>query len=178
MAKHLFKRWLPQAHHVRTNPKLQFLGTWLQDGNLWHLNRHSLSGGMAVGLFAAFIPMPLQMLPAAIFAVWFRVNLPLAVSLVWITNPLTMPPVFYFAYRLGNYLLGGATEYETFEMSMDWFIDALDNIWIPLYLGSLILSCLFALLGYVITQGLWRYYVVRAWQKRKARRLAIPLRIT
>ncbi|EIJ42379.1 hypothetical protein BegalDRAFT_1492 [Beggiatoa alba B18LD] len=172
MAKHLFKRWLPQAHHVKNHPNLQFLGKLLHDDNLWHLNRRSLSGGMAIGLFFAFIPMPLQMLPAAIFAVLLRANLPLAVSLVWITNPITMPPILYLAYQLGNLLLGSPAEYDSFQMSVEWFIDALDNIWLPLYLGSLVLACVFSGVGYIAVRGLWRLQVAREWQKRRRRREA------
>ena len=47
---------------------------------LWHLNRRSAAGGVAVGLFCGLIPGPLQMLGAGIACVLFRVNLP--VSLV------------------------------------------------------------------------------------------------
>jgi uncharacterized protein (DUF2062 family) len=49
-----------------------------------------------VGLFCAFIPVPFQMLLAAPSAIIFSANLPVSIALVWITNPITMPPIFFF----------------------------------------------------------------------------------
>ena len=46
------------------------------------------------------------MLLAALIAIWLKVNLPLSVALVWVSNPITMGPMFYFAYKLGALLMG------------------------------------------------------------------------
>jgi hypothetical protein len=100
--KKLIKRYLPDHQTLRTHRHLQVFGARLHDPNLWHLNRRSASGAFAVGLFVAFIPLPLQMLLAAALAIVTQVNLPVSVALVWITNPVTMPPIFYFCYRVGG----------------------------------------------------------------------------
>ncbi|MFW6343056.1 MAG: DUF2062 domain-containing protein, partial [Halothiobacillaceae bacterium] len=80
---------------------MRVFGSRLQDGNLWHLNRRSVSGGVAVGLFSAFVPIPFQMVLAAGLAILLRVNLPLSVVLVWITNPITIVPLLWVANRIG-----------------------------------------------------------------------------
>ena len=105
MPRRLIKRFMPDPALIREHKSLRFLGTLLHDPNLWHLNRHSVARAMAVGIFAAFIPMPFQMLLAAFLAINVRSNMPISVGLVWLTNPITMPPVFYCTYQLGAWLM-------------------------------------------------------------------------
>jgi uncharacterized protein len=104
MPRRLFKRYMPSPDSIKGNKSLRFLGTLIHDPNLWHLNRHSVARAMAVGLFWAMIPMPMQMLAAAAVAIALRANLPISIGLVWLTNPITMPPVFYCSYKLGAWL--------------------------------------------------------------------------
>ncbi|MFH1262781.1 MAG: DUF2062 domain-containing protein [Pseudomonadota bacterium] len=163
---------MPDHHKVRTHKRLQFLGTLLHDPNIWHFNRQSASGGVAVGLFWAMIPMPFQMIPAAACAVWFRVNLPISVALVWLTNPVTMPPIFYGAYRLGSWILGTRVRNNlVFEMSVEWLTGRLSSIWQPLLLGSLVLAVAASVIGYVTVRLLWRLRVVLQFRVRKNRRV-------
>jgi hypothetical protein len=170
MAKKFFKQWLPLAK-IKAHPRLQCFGALLHDPNLWHFNRRSLAGGMAVGLFCAFVPIPMQMILAAGIAILFRVNLPLSVTLVWLTNPLTIPPVFYFAYKFGAFLLGITPQPVAFSLTLEWLFNTLGNIWQPLLLGCFILGTTSALLGYLIIQLLWRLQVSRLWQYRREQRL-------
>ena len=165
--KKFFQRALPPITQIKSHPSLQFLGKRLHDPNLWHLNRRSLAGGTAIGLFSAFIPIPLQMVLAAMLAILFRVNLPLAVALVWITNPLTMPPVFYFAYVLGSILLSIPPQYLEFQFSSQWFLATLK----PFLLGCIVLSIISALMGYWFIIWLWRLQVNRLWRDRCKKRL-------
>jgi len=54
---------------------------------VWHLNRRSVAGGVAVGLFVSWVPVPLQMLLAAVLSAVLRVHVPVSVVMVWFTNP-------------------------------------------------------------------------------------------
>lgn len=168
MPRQLFKRLLPHPDHVRNHRHLRHFGTLLHDPNLWHLNRRSLCGAVAVGVFWAMIPLPLQMVAAGFFAIWLRVNLPLSVALVWLTNPLTIPPVFYFNYRIGAWLLG-ETHASTFEWSPAGMVHELAEIGAPLYLGSLVVAIFSSALGYLAVAGFWRWYIWRHLQKRARR---------
>jgi len=170
MARKFFKRMLPHPKTLKSHPYLQFLGDWLHEPNLWHLNRRSLAGGMAVGLFSAFIPFPLQMLWAAILAIYFRVNIPLSVSLVWLTNPITIPPMFYLAYCLGALMLGLPAESVDFRLEMDALMHAFAHLWQPLLLGSLTMGLIFAAIGYYSVDFLWKRHVKYVWQKRREKR--------
>jgi uncharacterized protein (DUF2062 family) len=173
MAKKIFKRWLPDYETIKTHPSLQFLGKLLHDPNLWHINRRSLSGGMASGLFAAFVPLPMQMAIAALFAIIFRVNLPLGIALVWLTNPITVPPLYYLSYVIGCKLLSCPIDsLGSFEFSVEWITRLLETMWQPLLLGLFIVACLTAAAGYFLVQFFWRLHVRHAWRKRQAERLA------
>jgi len=171
MAKLLFKKWLPHPTTIKNNKNLRFLGNLLHDPNLWHLNKRSVSGGMATGLFMAFIPVPMQMLFAAVLAIIFRVNLALSVSLVWITNPLTMPPIFYFAYKVGAFFLGIPPQHLDASFTLEWLLNVLDQIWQPFLLGCFTLSCLSATIGYFLVRALWRSQIKRLWNERRSKRL-------
>ena len=171
MPKRIIKRYLPDPYKVRDHKHLRFFGQLLHDPNLWHLNRRSVSGAFSVGLFAAFIPVPFHMVLAAAGAILWRVNLPISVVLVWINNPITMPPIFYFAYKLGAWLLGTSpNENIHFEVSFQWIIDQLATIWQPFLLGCLVLGSVSAVLGNVVVRLLWRLHVVRYLKRKRLKR--------
>ena len=110
------------------------------------------------------------MLIAAILAVVFRCNLPISVVLVWITNPLTFPAMFYFAYRLGAWLLDMRLETDSVHMDLDWWISNLDNIGYPMLFGALVCGWVSGVTGFVVVRVLWRFHVIRGWKQRRARR--------
>lgn len=172
MPKKFIKRFMPDHHTIREHKLLGFFGTLLHDPNLFHLNRRSASGAFAVGLFMAFVPLPLQMLMAAAAAILFRVNLPISVVLVWLTNPVTIPPMFYFAYLVGTWILGTPVHMEqsAFELSYEWLKQELVVIWQPFLLGCFVAGSASALTGYFTIRGLWRLHLVRHYQERKLRR--------
>ncbi|GAB6070503.1 DUF2062 domain-containing protein [Thiomicrorhabdus hydrogeniphila] len=148
---------------------LGFLGTWLHNPNIWHLNRHSVSKAFFIGLFWMAIPIPSQMVVAAFSAILFRANLPLSVALVWISNPLTMPPIFYFNYLVGSFILGDeAQESLHFELSWHWIVNVLGELWLPLYLGSVVVGLVLGFTSYFVIKLLWRHHVNKSWLARKA----------
>ncbi len=172
MARKLIKRYMPDAHKVRDHEHLQVFGTLLHDPNLWHLNRHSVSTAFAIGFFMACMPTPFQMLPAALLAIWFRANLPISVALVWVSNPLTMPPIFYFCYKVGIWILQTPPQPFAFALTWEWFTSQIAHDWQPFLLGCLVVGTGFGALGYGAMRLFWRWHVVRAWQARKDQRLA------
>ncbi len=167
MPRQLIKRYAPNYEHVRKNWCVRLFGTLLHDPNLWHLNRRSVSGAVAVGLFWAIIPIPLQMVAAAAVAIFARVNLPVSVALVWITNPFTIPPVFYGTYVVGTWLLGKPDTHGEFEFSLNWIQASLGQIWQPLYLGSFLVAIVLALIGFFSMRIFWHLYVLHKYRKRQ-----------
>jgi uncharacterized protein len=163
---------LPKPHAMRDHRSLQSISALLHDPNLWHLNRHSVSVAAFVGIFVALLPIPLQMLAAAAMAVWLRCNLTLAVALVWITNPLTMPLIYYMVYRVGTWLLGMPHQAIEFEMSWGWLQQQLGSIWLPLLVGSVVSGLLAGTLAWLLTRMAWRVGVQLKWRERLQKRAA------
>lgn len=171
MARKIIRRFMPDPAFIRSHPSLQWLGKPLHDPNLWHLNRHSVAKAFFVGIFCAMLPVPFQMGIAAVFAMMFHSNLPLSVALVWITNPVTMPVIFYSAYRFGAWLLDFPRTKFRIELSWEWVTQGLIPIWEPLLAGSLIMGIVGGLLGYWTILLLWRLHVIRAWNIRRQKRI-------
>ncbi len=160
MAKKFVKRFLPHSDVIIHNRWIKLLGPRLQDPSLWHINRRSCSGALALGVFCAFIPVPFQMLIAAMGAILLRVNILIAVPMVWLSNPLTMPPLFFFCYLVGVELLGLEPTRFRFELSFDWLLSELLVIWQPFLLGCFVVGAVSALAAYVLTRILWRLHII------------------
>lgn len=174
MPKKWIKRWMPDHEKIRSHPHLnKVFGKLLHDPNLLHLNRRSVSGAFFVGLFMAFVPLPSQMIFAAAAAILFRVNLPISVGLVWLTNPVTMPPIFYFCYKVGVWILNTPLHEYNFELSWEWLRTELGHIWEPFLLGCFICGIVSAVLGAGVMRLLWRWHVVKQWEARKQKRAAV-----
>lgn len=161
-----FKRYLPEHHKIREHQYIRHFGTLLHDPNIWHLSRRSSAGGVAAGLFCAFIPLPVQAIVSAALSILFRVNLPMAILFTLVSNPLTIAPMFIFAYQLGARILGVPERQVEFEPVLHKLI----HIWEPLLLGSFILATISAITGYVAVRLLWRLSLVRKWEERRTRK--------
>lgn len=165
--KHFLRRYLPDPHYFRAHKRLRFLGEWLHDPQLWHLSRRSIVPALAAGVFFAFIPFPWQSALAAAAAVWLRFNLPVAAAMVWITNPLTMPPIFYFNYRLGAWVLGRPPQEWAFEPSLHWVLQKTGEIGLPLLVGSLIAAVVAGGLTFCVAHLCWRWYIISKFRRRR-----------
>ncbi|NRA70486.1 MAG: DUF2062 domain-containing protein [Gammaproteobacteria bacterium] len=169
MPKKILKRLMPDPTKIKEHKHLRYLGSSLHDANLWHLNRKSASGAMAVGLFFAWMPVPMQMLLAAFCAIYCRVNLPLSVILVWISNPITMPPMFYGAYLLGARILGVETQKFEFEISVQWLVNSISTIGPVFIFGCLVCGVASSIVGYLGIRLFWRWSVLSQWRASRAR---------
>lgn len=157
----LMHKFIPDPEVIKRHKSLQFLGDKLHDPNLWHLNRKSISMAFAVGLFFAWVPTPTQMAFAAAAAIYFRSNLPVSVALVWVTNPLTMPPLFYFAYQVGLGVLN-----QPMQVGFEFSLSSLDDVWQPFLLGCLIMGVICSAVGYFGMRAFWAYHVKKKWATR------------
>lgn len=152
---------------IRSNRYLSIFGEHLHSPNLWHLNRLSVARGFAIGAFWAMVPFPGQMVGAVWSAIVWRAHIPISLMLVWMTNPFTIPPAFLGAYLFGSWMLGTPLIDIPETLSMQWFMESFDEIWVPLVVGSLTIGMLLAVAGYFGINALWRWCVMRRWKSRQ-----------
>ncbi len=183
MPRKFFRKYLPSHAAISEHRYLARFGSWLKHHNLWHLHRRSVAGGVAAGMFAGLIPgsNPVQFTAAALLAAAFRVNLPIAVIVTLYSNPFTVVPLYYLAFKLGQLaLLENNGELPPLAFSLEgigfreWLPAALDwltSIGKPLLVGLPLLALLLSAVSYVIVRWAWRWHVVHAWRRRRQLRI-------
>ena len=132
------------------------------------INRKSISKGVFIGLFLGFIPMPMQMLAVLSITPFIKFNVPIAISMVWLSNPITMPFMYYMEYQTGNFLLGNES-LSNIELTLDWFSNNWDKIIMPLYIGTIPYSIGISGMIYFIINKLWIDSVKKETSQRKKR---------
>ncbi len=130
------------------------------------VNRRSIAGGLWLGVLIGLIPLPAQTLIALIIAVLIRVNLPVAALSVWVTNPLTLFPIYLFEYRLGTLILDVPPKPFSIELSWSWLVTELAAYWKPLMLGSVITATVVASLCYLTVSLTWRTIISYRFKRR------------
>lgn len=108
--KRRYLRLVRKAFRSLRHPKLRHRPWWqtmtrpLMERTLWVPCRDSVAVGLAFGLFFSVMLMPFQSVPAALLAMRFRGNVPIAIAACWISNPITAPPLFWAQFKLGHLL--------------------------------------------------------------------------
>ena len=167
MPRKTIRRFLPDLKGILNRPSMRWISALPQDPNLLHLNRHSVSLAVFIGIFCAFIPIPIQTLLVIGLCFWWGANLPIAIVIIWLSNPLTIPPMFYLTYKLGSSILGTEVDSLSFTLSWEWFSQLGVDILLRRFVGSLLSGILLASAGYFFILFLWRWKVIRNWEKRK-----------
>ena len=153
------KWWLAPFQHL------------LHERALWVIRRRTVVPAFALGLFIAYLPFPGHVITGIVLAIFARVNVPVAALSTLVSNPLTMGPMYYAAFSLGQELLQQPQRDFEFDMSIDWLVDQFVYIWQPLMLGSVILGTLLSLAGYITLDLLWRASLSDYLDKRRQKRL-------
>lgn len=131
------------------------------------VNRRSVTGALAIGVFISMLPVPGHTPIAVAIALLLGVNLGVAALAAWVNSPLTLVPVFYFEYRLGAWLLRLPSRAWPDTVSWDWLQAQIGLIWKPLFLGALITATLASGLVYLGVNALWRWSSGRRLDRRR-----------
>jgi len=160
--KSMLKKYSPK----RENINLGWLNKYLTDPELWKWNKKTIAKAFAIGLFCAFLPLPVHMLLAGILAVTFSANILLSLLVVWVNNPITILPIIYFTYKLGASIIGIEVDPE-FEFSFGYLMDNFWSATIALWTGGLISSIVASLVGYFSIISIYKYRAykrIRRWK--------------
>jgi len=158
MWKSLRRKQVRFRRRLRESWAYHFFGEQLFHKHLWIHDRRAVAGGLSLGMFISMTPtIPLQMVIAAGGALYFRFNLPIAMAACWVTNPLTLAPIYLTAWKLGRYILEEVALIEDF---FDFYTQhsRIGNIVRQsayLWTGSLILATLAAAGAYLAVWLLW-----------------------
>ena len=171
--RRFFKDQLPSHDSIINHRWLHPVRHWLRHPDLWHLHRRSVAGGVAVGLFCGLIPGPFQIVSAALLAILFRVNLPVAAFVTLYTNPFTIVPLYLLAYEIGVRVTGTArAEAIPAFPDLHWQ-DGFQQVWVwlaslgkPLLVGIPLLAIGLAIFGYFSIRLIWRIFVLWKWHRR------------
>jgi uncharacterized protein (DUF2062 family) len=175
-----FTRHIPTRETVHRHSLLRPFATQLSQPALWRLTKRSVPRAVALGLFIGVIIPVMHTVIAAIFAIPTRANIAVTAAFTLLVNPLTIPPLYYAAYRIGSWELHhdaslvnpAAAERFTSELSrmLFWIHQASGSIAI----GVLTIASAAAAIGYFGSAVAWRWWVGARWRRRsKARRTIV-----
>ena len=133
-------KFLPKKEELQQHRWLRFLHGYMHHPWLWEFRRGTTVKAVAIGVFMAMMPMPFQMVPASILAVFLRANLLLSVGLVWISNPVTMIPMWYGGYRAGCWLFGQTPLFSHSGFSINALFAHGHEVFLPLIGGCIVVG--------------------------------------
>jgi uncharacterized protein len=167
MPRRFFKRLSRRRHTLQSRWFMRPFRTMLANPAYWSVHRANVTRAVALGLFVAFIPLPVHIILVTVLALWLRLNIPVALATIFVSNPLTMVPQYYVCYWTGSRLLGTRLNDFAFEMSWAWVQSGLLPIWKPFLLGCLVLGMASAVLSYVLLGSIWHITLVMKYHERK-----------
>jgi uncharacterized protein (DUF2062 family) len=170
---HWLTRHIPTRDSIHEYRLLKPFASHLTHNSLWRLNRRSVPRAVALGLFVAVIIPVMHTAIAAILAIPTRANVAIAAAFTLVVNPLTIPPLYYAAYRVGSWELHHdvtlvdphAAERFSSELSrlLFWIHQASGSI----ALGVLTIAALCAVTGYTAAALAWRFWSGNRWRQRR-----------
>jgi len=138
------------------------------------MNRRSVPRGVALGLFVAVIIPVMHTAIAALLAIPARANVAVAALFTLVVNPITIPPLYYAAYRIGSWELHhdaplvnhAAAERFSGELSrlLFWIHEASGSIAV----GVLTIAAVAAVVGYAVAALVWRFWSHSRWRQRRS----------
>jgi uncharacterized protein (DUF2062 family) len=174
-------KWL--RHHIPTRENihryrlLRPFASHLSHPTLWRMTPRSVPRAVALGLFVGVIIPVMHTAIAAILAIPLRANVAITALFTLVVNPLTIPPLYYAAYRIGSWelhhdaTLVNPAAAERFSSELSRLLVWVHQASGPIAVGVLTIAVGSAVVGYLASGIAWRSWLgSRSRQRRQARR--------
>ena len=142
---------------------------------LWRFTRRSVPRGVALGLLVGILIMVpgLQIVGTALISLPFRANIPLGAAMTFLSNPVTTPFILAGSIYVGNtvFQLGADVAHfraliENDASLVEWFTWLLSEAAPAMLAGLSVIAVASAVIGYLVAALVWRWWLVRKWQRR------------
>jgi uncharacterized protein len=181
MAKKILLKIMPDIDKLQKKRGFSFLGQWLlKHPYLFHVQRHKVALGFALGIGFGVIPLPVQVFFSLFFCFIFRANVAASLLAAVFYNPLTYPFIFALALQIGTFLGGHAFSLMLlpqtslfFDNPEQWFqtmMNLMGQIGETLLLGVPVAGLLLGLVSYWLIRASWYWAVVWQYHQRKKKR--------
>src|SRR3954453_16121031 len=171
------RRHIPTRETIHRYRLLRPFAAHLGHSSLWRMTRRSVPRGVALGLFLAGIIPVMHTAIAAILAIPVRANVAVAAVFTLVVNPLTIPPLYYAAYRIGSWelhhdgTLVNPADAERFSSELSRLLFWVHQASGSIAIGVLTIAIGSAIVGYVAASLIWRFWSrSRSRQRRQAKR--------
>lgn len=171
MPRRLIKKLAELVHARRHKWYLSVFGDHLTDSHLWSLNRHSITAAFGVGIAVSFIPLPVHLGLVVLLAIWWRLNVAVAIAGTYFVNPFTVVPVYFTSYRVGAWLLRYHPQHFKFRFTWNWLEHGLGPAWKPFLVGCLVCGVITGIAGRFTLELIWRVVTMRRFRTRRQRPL-------
>lgn len=176
MLKPLLQTWLPRPEQVKALKIMRILGDRASNPKLWYINRRSIALAIFIGTFWGILPIPFHSILILLSVLLLQVNLPVALLLAWLMNPLTFIPIIWSSFWIGSKIfhvpmLNIELLKDVFAQLQDWILHwgatPLDlSIAKILATGLVVEALLLALVLSSLSYLLWRWQLVCVWRQR------------
>ena len=169
-------RHIPTRDTIDSYRLLRPFAPHLRQPALWRMTRRSVPRAVALGLFVGVIIPIMHTAIAAVLAIPLRANVAITAAVTLVVNPLTIPALYYAAYRIGSWelhhdasLLNPSTA-ERFSSELSRLLFWIHQASGPIAVGVLTIAAGVAVVGYVGTALVWRSWLgSRLRERRRAR---------
>ncbi|CAN5139912.1 hypothetical protein BH10PSE12_BH10PSE12_32000 [soil metagenome] len=181
MTNRLTRWWhanAPTRESLEHNRFLAPVAHRVLEPSLWRFTRRSVPRGVALGLFVGILLLipGIQIAGAALLALPFRANIPVAAAMTFLSNPATTPLILWASVYVGNLTLGRTADLSSLMTLIHdgaglgrWCAWLFSEAAPAMLFGLFIISVATAVVGYLIAILFWRMRMGRKWHARKLR---------